>query len=163
VLEGIRIARLGYPNRLPFVEFRQRYELLTPDIIPRGYMDGREACRRMVHALDLDDTVFRIGTSKIFFKAGVLAELEERRDILLFDIFSRLQAAARRFAARRQMKKILNRALAIRTIQKNARVYGELREWSWWQLYTKVWGDTASCGSNNPAQGPAPPCRYTNR
>jgi len=117
----------------------------------------------MVHALDLDDTVFRIGTSKIFFKAGVLAELEERRDILLFDIFSRLQAAARRFAARRQMKKILNRALAIRTIQKNARVYGELREWSWWQLYTKVWGDTASCGSNNPAQGPAPPCCYTNR
>lgn len=147
VLEGIRIARLGYPNRLPFVEFRQRYELLTPDIIPRGYMDGREACRRMVHALDLDDTVFRIGTSKIFFKAGVLAELEERRDVLLFDIFSRLQAAARRFAARRQMKKILNRALAIRTIQRNARVYGELREWSWWQLYTKVWGDTACCGN----------------
>ena len=30
VLEGIRIARLGYPNRLPFVEFRQRYEVLTP-------------------------------------------------------------------------------------------------------------------------------------
>ncbi|KAF8880495.1 P-loop containing nucleoside triphosphate hydrolase protein [Infundibulicybe gibba] len=43
VLEGIRIARLGYPNRLPFVEFRQRYEILTPGIIPRGYMDGREA------------------------------------------------------------------------------------------------------------------------
>ncbi|KAI0746363.1 P-loop containing nucleoside triphosphate hydrolase protein, partial [Daedaleopsis nitida] len=32
VLEGIRIARLGYPNRLPFVEFRQRYEVLTPGI-----------------------------------------------------------------------------------------------------------------------------------
>ncbi|KAK0432866.1 P-loop containing nucleoside triphosphate hydrolase protein [Armillaria borealis] len=55
VLEGIRIARLGYPNRLPFVEFRQRYEVLTPGIIPPGYMDGREACRRMVKTLDLDD------------------------------------------------------------------------------------------------------------
>ncbi|EEB97277.1 hypothetical protein MPER_03446, partial [Moniliophthora perniciosa FA553] len=32
VLEGIRIARKGYPNRLPFVEFRQRYEALTPGI-----------------------------------------------------------------------------------------------------------------------------------
>ncbi|EIM83927.1 uncharacterized protein STEHIDRAFT_34126, partial [Stereum hirsutum FP-91666 SS1] len=32
VLEGIRIARLGYPNRLPFPEFRQRYEVLTPGI-----------------------------------------------------------------------------------------------------------------------------------
>jgi len=138
VLEGIRIARLGYPNRLPFVEFRQRYEILTPGILPRGYMDGREACRRMVAALELEDTIFKLGTSKIFFKAGVLAELEERRDALLFDIFSRLQAMARMFTARRQVKKILNRAAAVKTIQRNARVYGDLREWPWWQLYTKV-------------------------
>ncbi|KAJ7083732.1 P-loop containing nucleoside triphosphate hydrolase protein [Mycena belliarum] len=138
VLEGIRIARLGYPNRLPFVEFRQRYEVLTPGIIPRGYMDGREACRRMVKSLELDEAIYKIGTSKIFFKAGVLAELEERRDMLLFEIFSRLQAIARMWTARRQMKKVLNRAVAIRTIQRNARVYGELREWPWWQLYTKV-------------------------
>ncbi len=138
VLEGIRIARLGFPNRLPFVEFRQRYEVLTPGILPKGYMDGRESCRRMVHSLELDDTTFKLGTSKIFFKAGVLAELEERRDSLLFDVFSRLQAAARMWAARRQIKKILNRALAIKVVQRNARVYGELREWPWWQLYTKV-------------------------
>lgn len=138
VLEGIRIARLGYPNRIPFVEFRQRYEVLTPGIIPRGYMDGRKACLRMVDALELDKTTFRIGTSKIFFKAGILAELEERRDALLFDVFSRLQAAARMWTARRHMKKVLNRAMAVRTIQRNARVYGDLREWPWWQLYTKV-------------------------
>ena len=138
VLEGIRIARLGYPNRLPFVEFRQRYEVLTPGIIPRGYMDGREACRRMVSCLELDDMIYRIGTSKIFFKAGVLAELEERRDALLYDIFSRLQAASRMWMARRQMRKILNRAVALRTIQRNARVYAELKDWPWWQLFTKV-------------------------
>lgn len=138
VLEGIRIARLGYPNRLPFVEFRQRYEILTPGIIPRGYMDGRKACLRMVEALELDTELYRVGTSKIFFKAGVLAELEERRDALLYDIFSRLQAVARKFSARRQMKKILNRAVAIRTIQRNAHIYGDLKDWPWWQLYTKV-------------------------
>ena len=138
VLEGIRIARLGYPNRLPFVEFRHRYEILTPGVLPQGYMDGREACRRMVHTLDLDDTIFKLGTSKIFFKAGVLAELEEKRDAILFDIFSRIQAVARMWAARRQMRKILHRAVALRVIQKNARVYGNLREWPWWQLYTKV-------------------------
>ena len=138
VLEGIRIARLGYPNRLPFVEFRQRYEVLTPGIIPRGYMDGRKACLRMVDALDLDKSLYKVGTSKIFFKAGVLAELEERRDTLLFEIFSKIQAMARMWTARRQMKKILNRAVSIRTIQRNARIYGDLRDWQWWQLYTKV-------------------------
>ncbi|KAG5729993.1 Myosin-11 [Termitomyces sp. T112] len=138
VLEGIRIARLGYPNRLPFVEFRQRYEILTPGVIPRGYMDGREASRRMVNALELDEAIYKIGTSKIFFKAGVLAELEERRDLLLYDLFSRLQATARMWTSRRQIKKVLNRAVAIQTIQRNARIYGDLRDWPWWQLYTKV-------------------------
>ncbi|KAE8226689.1 hypothetical protein CF319_g739 [Tilletia indica] len=138
VLEGIRIARLGYPNRLLFSEFRNRYEVLTPGIIPQGYMDGRKASQRMVEALELEPSSFKIGTSKIFFKAGILALLEERRDSHLYDIFSRFQAACRMFTARRQMKKILNRAAAVRTIQRNARLYVELREWPWWQLYTKV-------------------------
>ena len=138
VLEGIRIARLGYPNRMSFADFRQHYEILTPGILPRGYMDGRKACTRMIDSFDLERSSYAIGDSKIFFKAGVLAELEERRDALLFDIFSRLQAAGRMYTARRQMRKILNRASAVRTIQRNARIYGELREWPWWQLYTKV-------------------------
>lgn len=165
VLEGIRIARLGYPNRLPFVEFRQRYEVLTPGVIPRGYMDGRKACLRMVDCLELDKTIFRIGTSKIFFKAGVLAELEERRDALLFDVFSRLQAVARKWTARRQMKKILNRAVAVRTIQRNARVYGELKDWPWWKVYSMV---RAMSGSANSVDltyvvGTTPPCSNSER
>ena len=94
-LEGIRIVRQRYPSRMPFVEFRQRYEVLTPGIIPRGYMGRRKASSCMVDALELDKTLYRIDTSKIFFKAGVLAELEERRDTLLFDIFSHFQDAAR--------------------------------------------------------------------
>ena len=41
VLEGIRICRQGFPNRIPFQEFRQRYELLTPGVIPKGEPAGR--------------------------------------------------------------------------------------------------------------------------
>lgn len=138
VLEGIRIARLGYPNRLPFVEFKQRYEVLTPGIIPKGYMDGRKASQRITEALELDSAVFRIGLNKIFFKSGILAELEEKRDELLYDIFARLQAGCRKFVCMRRVRKQLNRDAAIRTIQRNARIYLELKSWPWWPLYTKV-------------------------
>lgn len=138
VLEGIRIARLGYPNRLAFVEFRHRYEVLTPGILAKGYVDGRVACQKMLAALQLDPAQFKVGRSKAFFKAGVLADLEERRDELLYGIFSRMQAACRRFTARRSLLKVLNRAMAARTIQRNARIYLELRQWPWWGLYTKV-------------------------
>lgn len=138
VLEGIRIARLGYPNRLPFVEFRQRYEVLCPNLIPKGYMDGRKACLKMTEALDLSPDVHKMGLTKIFFKAGVLAGLEEKRDAHLFDIFSKFQSMARRHMARRKLQKLLNRAMAVRTIQRNARTYIELRDWPWWQLFNQV-------------------------
>lgn len=138
VLEGIRIARLGYPNRLPFVEFRQRYEVLAPDVIPKGYVEGRKACLLLIKALEISVASHKLGLTKIFFKAGVLASLEERRDAHLFDIFARFQADARMFIARRRLKRVLNRAIAVRTVQRNARAYLQLRDWPWWQLYTKL-------------------------
>lgn len=48
VLEGIRICRQGFPSRIIFQEFRQRYEILTPGVIPKGFMDGKKACEKMV-------------------------------------------------------------------------------------------------------------------
>lgn len=138
VLEGIRIARLGYPNRHSFAEFRTRYEVLTPGIIPKGYMDGRKAAERIAEALEIEKDFYKIGATKIFFKAGVLADLEERRDNLLTDLFRRFQSAARMYVARRRILKLINRAQAVRTIQRNARVYIQLRDWPWWSLYVKV-------------------------
>ena len=51
VLEGIRICRQGFPNRILFQEFKQRYELLTPNVIPKGFMDGKRACEKMVRTV----------------------------------------------------------------------------------------------------------------
>jgi len=61
-------------TRIPFQEFRQRYELLTPSVIPKGFMDGKKACERMIQALELDNNLYRIGQSKIFFRAGKLQQ-----------------------------------------------------------------------------------------
>ncbi len=54
-----------------------------------------------IQALELDSNLYRIGQSKIFFRAGVLAHLEEERDLKLTDIIVNFQAHARGCLARR--------------------------------------------------------------
>ncbi|KAE8593447.1 hypothetical protein XENTR_v10019141 [Xenopus tropicalis] len=138
VLEGIRICRQGFPNRIVFQEFRQRYEILTPNAIPKGFMDGKQACAIMIRALELDPNLYRIGQSKIFFRAGVLAHLEEERDLKITDIIVFFQAAARGYLARRAFYKKQQQMSALKVVQRNCAAYLKLRHWQWWRLFTKV-------------------------
>merc|ERR1739848_403958 len=101
-----RICRQGFPNRIPFQEFRQRYELLTPNVIPKGFMDGKKAFEKMINALELDPNLFRIGQSKIFFRAGVLAHLEEERDLRITDLVVKFQAYCRGLLARKKLRRL---------------------------------------------------------
>ncbi|XP_076871464.1 myosin-9a [Brachyhypopomus gauderio] len=138
VLEGIRICRQGFPNRIVFQEFRQRYELLTPNAIPKGFMDGKQACVLMIKALELDSNLYRIGQSKVFFRAGVLAHLEEERDLKITDVIIKFQAWCRGYVARKAFAKRQLQLTAMRVIQRNCAAYLKLRNWQWWRLFTKV-------------------------
>jgi len=53
VLEGIRIVRLGFPNRLAFGEFKQRYEILAANVVPKGFMDSKVAAVKLVTTLNV--------------------------------------------------------------------------------------------------------------
>uniref|UniRef100_A0A8B9QDF7 Myosin-9 n=1 Tax=Apteryx owenii TaxID=8824 RepID=A0A8B9QDF7_APTOW len=138
VLEGIRICRQGFPNRIVFQEFRQRYEILTPNAIPKGFMDGKQACVLMIKALELDSNLYRIGQSKVFFRAGVLAHLEEERDLKITDVIIGFQACCRGYLARKAFAKRQQQLTAMKVLQRNCAAYLKLRNWQWWRLFTKV-------------------------
>ncbi|KPP74615.1 myosin-11-like [Scleropages formosus] len=138
VLEGIRICRQGFPNRIIFQEFRQRYEILAASAIPKGFMDGKQACCLMIKHLDLDPNLYRIGQSKVFFRTGVLAQLEEERDLKVTVIIIAFQAQARGFLARKAFAKRQQQLTAMKVIQRNCAAYLKLRNWQWWKLFTKV-------------------------
>jgi myosin protein heavy chain len=74
VLEGIRIQRKGYPNRLSFADFRKRYEILCPGKIAPGFMDGHKTANVILQEVQLDESAYRIGLSKVFFKADVVSK-----------------------------------------------------------------------------------------
>ncbi|CAN6615001.1 myosin-1 [Trichomonascus vanleenenianus] len=137
VLEGIRIARTGYPNRLFFSEFRQRYEVLAKNM-PKGYVEGQKASSIILKDMGLDENLYKIGLTKVFFKAGVLAELEERRESMIRQLICRFQSVARGHLVRRQVEKELFKSRATQLIKKNFETYLQLKPNPWWKLYVRM-------------------------
>ncbi|CAF2959807.1 unnamed protein product [Rotaria sp. Silwood2] len=138
VLEGIRICRNGFPNRILFQEFRQRYEILCPNAISTEFMDSKAAVKKMIQELELDENLYRIGLTKIFFRSGVLGHLEEERDLKLTDIMTQLQALCRGVLARKNYQRRIQQLNAIRVLQRNGRALMKIRNWKWWRLFTKI-------------------------
>ncbi|XP_027809057.1 putative uncharacterized protein MYH16 [Marmota flaviventris] len=138
VLEGIRICRKGFPNRLQYPEFKQRYQVLNPNVIPQGFVDNKKASELLLAAIELDTNEYKIGHTKVFFRAGILAKLEDMRDERLAKIMTLLQCRLRGFLMRVEFKKMLERRLSLKVIQRNVRKFLQLRLWGWWKLYNKV-------------------------
>ncbi|VEL07423.1 unnamed protein product [Protopolystoma xenopodis] len=138
VLEGIRICRKGFPNRMIYSEFKQRYSILAPNAIPEGFVDGKQVTEKILAATSLDPNAYQCGNTKVFFKAGTLAILEDMRDEKLNSLISIFQAQIRGYLMRRQYKKLQDQRVALTLIQRNVRKYLGMRNWPWWRLFTKV-------------------------
>ena len=101
-------------------------------------MDGRKACEKMLEVLEVDKNNYRIGTSKVFFRTGVLGMLEEMRDNRLSALIRNLQAHCRAHLARKSFNRMTNHEVAVKIIQRNCRKYLMLRTWPWWKLFVRV-------------------------
>ncbi|KFW78601.1 Myosin-7B, partial [Manacus vitellinus] len=139
VLEGIRICRKGFPNRILYADFKQRYRILNPTAIPEDkFVDSRKATEKLLSSLELDHAQYKFGHTKVFFKAGLLGLLEEMRDERLAKILTMLQARIRGFLMRLEYQKIISRREALYTIQWNIRAFNAVKNWSWMKLFFKI-------------------------
>ncbi|EDW04017.1 GH11564 [Drosophila grimshawi] len=166
VLEGIRICRKGFPNRMIYPDFKMRYQILNPrgikdlsdpkkaskvliettelndDLYRLGHTKGMEDPKKctkvLIESTELTDDQFRMGNTKVFFRAGVLGQMEEFRDERLGKIMSWMQAWARGYLSRRGFKKLQEQRVALKVVQRNLRKYLQLRTWPWYKLWQKI-------------------------
>ncbi|XP_026760994.2 myosin heavy chain, muscle [Galleria mellonella] len=137
VLEGIRICRKGFPNRMVYPDFKHRYKILCPNLIKEP-ITPEKATEKILEQTGLDSESFRLGKTKVFFRAGVLGQMEELRDDRLSKIVSWLQAYIRGYLSRKEYKKLQEQRLALQVVQRNLRKYLQLRTWPWWKMWQKV-------------------------
>ena len=138
VLEGIRICRKGFPSRVPYDDFCHRYSILAPNIMKANAKDKKKATAECLKEVALAEDLYRIGLTKVLFKAGVLGTLEEYRDTAISKILTFLQSYIRLFQMKKYYKIMLEQKNALSVVQRNLKAYITLRNWGWWKLFTKL-------------------------
>ncbi|KAF5458799.1 hypothetical protein F2P56_022803, partial [Juglans regia] len=142
VLEAIRISCAGYPTRRTFYEFLHRFGVLAPEVLDGNY-DEKVACQMIMDKKGLKG--YQIGKTKVFLRAGQMAELDTRRAEVLGNAARIIQRQSRTYIARKEFLELrkagiqlqsclrgilarklyeqLRREAAALTIQKNFRRY----------------------------------------
>ncbi|CAJ0945734.1 unnamed protein product, partial [Mesorhabditis belari] len=142
VLEGIRICRKGFPNRTQHPDFVQRYAILAANAAKTSKDDPKMNAEAIMTQLEkegkINEAQYRIGHTKVFFKAGVVAHIEDLRDEKLSEIISLFQARVRFYFATEDSDARRKQLNAYIVVQKNIRTWSVLRTWDWYKLFGKL-------------------------
>merc|ERR1719250_518596 len=134
VLEGIRICRKGFPNRMSYPDFKSRYNILAAAAVAKAKND-KAAAASVIDTVGLEKEKYRLGHTKVFFRAGVLGQMEETREDRVAQVLSWLQAFCRGKAARMNFKKMQDQKMALYCCQRTIRNYMIGKTWLWWQIW----------------------------
>merc|ERR1711963_374182 len=137
VLAGIAICRKGFPNKVPYPEFKSRYNILAAAAVARAKKD-KDVAKAVFNAIKLEAEKFRLGHTKVFFRAGILGYMEEVREDRIGSVLSWLQAQARGKSSRMVFKKMQDQKLALYCLQRTIRNYYIGKTWFWWQLWLAI-------------------------
>merc|ERR1711962_1556862 len=137
VLAGIAICRKGFPNKMLYPEFKSRYNILAAGLVAKAKND-KAAAKAVLDFIKLEPEKYRLGHTKVFFRAGILGFMEEVREDRIGSVLSWLQAQARGKASRIVFKKMQDQKLALYCLQRTIRNFHIGKTWLWWQLWLAI-------------------------
>ncbi|KAH7440883.1 hypothetical protein KP509_03G015200 [Ceratopteris richardii] len=118
VLEAVRISCAGYPTRRTFDEFLARFGLLAPDVLVGNYNE-RAATEELLKRMKLSN--YQIGKSKVFLRAGQMAELDARRAEVLYAAAKAIQRRFHTYIARKHFLAMHRAAVQIQAYWRERR------------------------------------------
>ena len=137
VLEGIRICMRGFPNRMMYPDFKQRYAILgAKEIASSG--DNKVAVYALMDKIDFPRERFRLGHTLVFFRAGALALLEENRDDIVLKLVRYMQGQALKMIKSKSFQRRYDQRELIKVCQRQFRKYMGMRDWGWFVIIQKT-------------------------
>ena len=139
VLEGIRICMRGFPNRMLYPDFKSRYAILAAEEI-NSSSDNKTAVYALMDKIEFPRERYRLGHTLVFFRAGALAFLEEKRDDIVLKLVRFLQGEVLKRIRGAVYEKKRDQRELIKVVQRNFRKYMSLRDWGWFVIIQKTRG-----------------------
>ncbi|KAF3507785.1 hypothetical protein F2Q69_00000868 [Brassica cretica] len=112
VLEAIRISCAGYPTKRTFYEFLNRFGVLAPEVLEGNY-DDKVACRMLLDKIGLKG--YELGKTKVFLRAGQMAELDARRAEVLGNAARKIQMQIRTYIAQKEFRALRGAAIVLQS------------------------------------------------
>ena len=137
VLEGIRICMRGFPNRMLYPDFKSRYMVLGAEVLATA-ADEKTGAYALFDKIEFSREKYRLGHTKVFFRAGALAALEEARDEIVLKLLRWLQGECYRVIKGRLYQKKSDQRELMKVCQRNFRKYMSLRNWGWFIIVQKT-------------------------
>merc|ERR1719495_1160750 len=134
VLEGIRICRRGFPNCTVYLDFKHRFIIIRPKEVYGCGTDLKAAAKVILESIETVNDRWRLGHTKVFFRAGTVGMIEEVRDECIKNILNYIQALCRGYLGRKQYKKEIYKKSMIPVMQRNFKKYLFFRDWTWFYL-----------------------------
>merc|ERR1719414_1403537 len=126
VLEGIRICMRGFPNRMLYPDYKSRYQILGAAEIATA-KDNKEGVYALMDKIEFPRDRYRLGHTKVFFRAGALAALEEARDGIVLKLVRWLQGECYGHLKRKDFAKKRDQRELMKVVQRNFRKFMTLR------------------------------------
>merc|ERR1719232_639945 len=137
VLEGIRICMRGFPNRIMYPDFKSRYWILAQEEL-FGASDNKTGALGLFNKISFPEEKYRLGHTKVFFRAGALAALEEARDDIVLKLVRFMQGQAYGHMKRKVYQTKFDQRELMKVCQRNFRKYMTLRDWGWFIIIQKT-------------------------
>merc|ERR1719474_1779448 len=134
VLEGIRICRRGFPNRTVYLDFKHRFIIIKPKEVYACGTDLKAAAKVILESIESVNDRWRLGHTKVFFRAGTVGMIEEVRDECIKAILNYIQGICRGYLGRKQYKIEQHKKAMIPVMQRNFKKYLFFRDWTWFYL-----------------------------
>ncbi|XP_042377972.1 myosin-6-like isoform X1 [Zingiber officinale] len=114
VLEAIRISCAGYPTRRTFDEFVDRFGIFAPNLLDESRnFDEVTVTKKLLEKVGLKG--YQIGKTKVFLRAGQMAELDARRNEVLGLSAKKIQRKVRSYLARKHFILLQKSAILLQT------------------------------------------------